>query len=584
MGFDIIMRGFFLFLLSLFAFVAQAALIYPGQTTNISFEPTTGEYGPSWTTDNPTLHLSSVGFLCHVTAQAYFGGTATVTCTYKDRIGTSVSTRTRRWTFTCADTKISISPTSKNIKIDESFQLSWNFSNATYINPSVQFSGYDSNILTVSNSGLVTAKSEGTTQIFVKSNLGTNSAICSVKVNTSLSGNITDAISAYDNWNSTDTKVITLEQPGTLSDFISTSEKYKITDLTIVGPLNGYDLRLLRDMCGLNENNSPTNGKLVILDLKEAVFVSGGPWYANAYQKYEYTSDAPIMPPYSFAWMRKLRKIRFPKYCTQLTNNSILQCQSLELMSIPPGVTTLDRYSLNGGYDDMPMSVLVLPSSMKNFDAEIYNCGNLTDIYCYAVEPPSVKISYFGYTNVTKGTLYVPKGSAESYWRAEGWREFKDIKDILDVYNTFSVHVGEHGQVKYKKVEIKQKYGVSYTGYQAFEVPSYEELFVEIIPEDGYSIANIFIDDQPQSIPVDGVLRLGKLTTHTRLRVYFEKNTSINNIIDIDKYSIIDVFNMQGIIVRKNIKREEISNLPSGMYIIKTENKSYKIWFIRHFE
>lgn len=574
------MRVLALFFMSLFVFVAQASSIYPGQTTDITYEPTTGEYGPSWTTDNPTLHLTSVGFLCHVTAQAYFQGTATVTCTYKDRVGSSIYTRTRKWTFTCIDTKISISPTSKNIKVGESFQLSWSFSNATYINPSIQFTGYDSNVLTVSNSGLVTAKSEGTTKIYVKSNIGTNSVVCSVSVNSSFGGT-NEATSDYDNWDSSNTKVVTLEQPGTLSDFISSSEKYSITDLTVVGPLNGYDLRLLRDMCGLDENNSPTDGKLVILDLKDAVFVSGGPWYVKAYGSYKYTSDTPFMPSYSFAWMSKLKKIRFPKYCTELTNSSLLQCYSLELMSIPPGVTTLDIQSLEGVMlHSLPMSVLTLPSSMKNFDASIYKCDNLTDIYCYALVPPSIKYpnDFEDQTNITNGTLYVPKGSAESYWKADGWRAFKNIKETLDVFNTLSIYVGEYGKVNYKNVEIKQKYGISYTGYQAFEIPSDEEVVVEIIPEPGYSISNIFIDDQPQDIPVDGMLKLGKLTNHTILNVSFEDETaSIDDIFDEDEISAIDVFNLQGNIIKKNIAKDEINALPSGMYIVKNGSNSYKI-------
>ncbi len=559
--------------------IVSAALIYPGETTEITFEPTVGEHAPTWTTDNPTLHLYSVGFLCRVTPQAYFGGTATVTCTYKDQIGNSTYTRTRRWDFTCADTQISISPTSKNIKIDESFQLSWGFNKTTYITPSIQFTGYDSNIITVSNSGLVTAKAEGSTQIYVKSNIGTNSAICSVKVNTSSSGDTNGMTSAYDNWDSKNTKVITLEQPGTLSNFISASEKYNITNLTIVGPLNGYDLRLLRDMCGQDENRSATNGKLVILDLKDAVFVSGGPWYVKAWQNYYYIPDSQRMPSYAFAWMYNLKKIRFPKYCTTLDDGALLQCESLELISIPPGVTTLDEQSLHSTLTDMPMSVLTLPSSMKRFYTEMYRCGNLTDVYCYAVEPPMVEYqSYFERTNMSNGTLYVPKGSAQAYWRAEGWRVFKDIKETLDIFNTFSVYVGEHGQVNYNEVEIKQKYGVSYTGYQAFEVPLDEELTVEIIPEEGYSISKILINGQSQNISTtDKILTIGKLTTHTQLKVEFDKTNSIDEIFDNDETSPMDVFNLQGIIIRKDVKREEISNLPSGMYIIKRGNKTYKI-------
>ena len=573
------MRVFVPFLLLLISYVAKASLIYPGQTIDINYVPTTGEYGPLWTTDNPTLNLSSVGFLCHVTAQSYFGGTATVTCTYKDRIGTTISTRTRRWTFTCADTNISISPTSKNVKVGESFQISWGFSNATYINPIIQFTGYDTSVISVSNSGLVTAKSEGETQIYVMSNLGTNSVKCTVRVNAESSESTSGTASAYDNWDTTGTKLITLEQPGTLSEYISTSEKYGISNLTIVGPLNGYDLRLLRDMCGLDENNSSTNGNLVVLDLKDAVFVSGGPWYVKAYDSYAYISDDSIMPRFSFAWMKKLRKIRFPKYCTELTNSSLLQCQSLELMLIPPGVTTIDYYSLDGGYEDMPMSVLTLPSSTKRIDADVYNCNNLTDIYSYAIEPPIITYpkSFRGQTNITKGTLYVPMGCAQSYWEAEGWRDFKEIKETLGVFRTLSVIVGEHGKVKFNDIEIKQKYGVSYTGYQAFEVSSEEDVSVEIIPEEGYLISNIYLDDQPQGIPTDKILKIGKLQSHSKLRVYFDKNTSINDIFNKSENVKVDIFNLQGVMVRRKIKTEEISNIPSGVYIVKGDRSVQKI-------
>lgn len=572
------MRGIILFLLQLCVGVASAALIYPGLTTDISFEPMTGEYGPSWTTDNPTLHLSSVGFLCHVTAQAYFGGSATVKCTYKDRIGNTVNTRTRQWTFTCADTRISISPTTKNIKVGESFQFSWSFSNVTYTNPSIQFTGYDSNILTITNSGLVTAKSEGSTQIYVKSNLGTNSEICTVNVRSS-SGGTSGTSSAYDNWDATNTRVIILEQPGTLSEFIPESEKYQQTNLTIVGPLNGYDLRLLRDMCGLDENCTTTNGRLVVLDLKDAVFVSGGPWYVSARGSYEYLSNSPIMPPYSFAWMKRLKRIRFPKYCTTLTNGALLQCPSLEQMSIPPGVTTIDTYSLNGGYQDMAMSTLTLPSSVENLDADIYQCANLTDIYCYATEPPYVKYpnALKNQTNVSNGTLYVPKGSSEAYWRASGWQHFKYIKETLDVFKTLSITVGECGKVNYNNVEIKQKYGVTYTGYQAFEVKSGEEQVVQIIPNEGCSIFQILINGQSQTIPKDGILKLGKLTEHTKLSISFLVDTSINDIFDYNETSTFDIYTTQGTIIQKNVLCENNLNLPPGLYIIKKGEKTYKI-------
>lgn len=572
------MRELVFFLFLMVVSVAQSALIYPGQTTDISFEPKTGEYGPTWTTDNPTLQLSSVGFLCHVTAQAYFGGTATVTCTFKDQIGSTTSTRTRRWSFTCADTKITVSPISKNIKVGESFQLSWSFSNATFTNPSIQFTGYDNAIVSVNNGGLVTGKAEGTTKIYVKSNIGTNSAICTVRVNPE-SSTTPGSLSSYDEWDSSNSRIITLEQAGTLSDYISQSEKYSITNLTIVGPLNGYDLRLLRDMCGLDENNSSTNGKLVILDLKDAVFVSGGPWYVKAWQDYRYTTDEPVMPFYSFAWMHKLKRIRFPKYCTELTKGSILQCQSLEQMAIPPGVTTLDGYSLNGGYANMPMTVLSLPSSLEKFDATVYMCKNLTDIYCFAATPPIIKApsDFISQTNISKGTLYVPKGSAQAYWRAEGWRHFRDIKESLDVYNTLSISVGENGYVKFGDVEIKQKYGVPYSGYQAFEVPSDAAVEIEIVPNEGYSISSILINDIPQSLPEGNYMQLEKLSEHTKFCVNFKESAAIEDVLVDNEKLIFSVYNLQGVLIKNNLSKEDLSLLPAGLYIVKSGVYVYKI-------
>ena len=151
--------------------VTKGTVLYPGLSEKISYQASVGEHAPTWSCNNPTIHLSSTGFLCDVTAQAYFSGTATVTLTFKDNIGTSSYTRTKRWNFTCIDTRISISPTTKTLKSGEKFQIKWNFDRTTYLTPSVQFTGYDGNFVNVSSDGTVEAKKEGSTKIYVKSNV-----------------------------------------------------------------------------------------------------------------------------------------------------------------------------------------------------------------------------------------------------------------------------------------------------------------------------------------------------------------------------------------------------------------------------
>ena len=62
------------------------------------------------------------------------------------------------------------------------------------------------------------------------------------------------------------TKQITikLDKAGTLPDRIASSKKYKITNLKIVGEVNGTDLKFIREMAGCDFNGKETDGKLSI--------------------------------------------------------------------------------------------------------------------------------------------------------------------------------------------------------------------------------------------------------------------------------------------------------------------------------
>ena len=58
------------------------------------------------------------------------------------------------------------------------------------------------------------------------------------------------------------TKQITikLEKAGTLPDRIGSSKKYKITNLKIIGEINGTDWRMIREMAGRNFWGDVTDG------------------------------------------------------------------------------------------------------------------------------------------------------------------------------------------------------------------------------------------------------------------------------------------------------------------------------------
>ena len=81
------------------------------------------------------------------------------------------------------------------------------------------------------------------------------------------------------------TKQITikLDEAGTLPGRIASSKKYKITNLKLVGEINGTDWKMIREMAGSNYEGNTTEGKLSVLDLSEAKIVEGGDYYYSSF-------------------------------------------------------------------------------------------------------------------------------------------------------------------------------------------------------------------------------------------------------------------------------------------------------------
>ena len=124
-------------------------------------------------------------------------------------------------------------------------------------------------------------------------------------------------------------RTVNVTTAGTLSQSISSDDMSSITELTITGPLNGTDLRLIREMAGSDIKGVPTNGKLQKLDLSGATIVDGGDAYIDLEGQCIYldkektqalygfiagakTSVANMFGDYLFAGCQQLQSIKTP--------------------------------------------------------------------------------------------------------------------------------------------------------------------------------------------------------------------------------------------------------------------------------
>ena len=124
------------------------------------------------------------------------------------------------------------------------------------------------------------------------------------------------------------TKQITieLERAGTLPDRIGSSRKYKITNLKIIGEINGTDLRMIREMAGRDYIGNSTDGKLSVLDLSEAKIVEGGDCYYNDYHHYDYYTSNDVIGWYAFMDCYRLTSLTLPAGITEIDYSAFSYC------------------------------------------------------------------------------------------------------------------------------------------------------------------------------------------------------------------------------------------------------------------
>ena len=174
------------------------------------------------------------------------------------------------------------------------------------------------------------------------------------------------------------TKQITikLDKAGTLPDKIGSSKMYKITNLKIIGKINGTDLRMIREMAGNNYNGDSTKGNLSVLDLSEARIVEGGDdyFYRNGIC---YTSN-DVIGSYAFYGCSRLTSINLPASITSIGHDAFTGCCGLTSLNLPAGITEIG-YSAFFGCSGL--TSLNLPAGITQIDNYVFlGCSGLTSI------------------------------------------------------------------------------------------------------------------------------------------------------------------------------------------------------------
>ena len=201
------------------------------------------------------------------------------------------------------------------------------------------------------------------------------------------------------------TRQIKLDEAGTLPDRIGENQKNLITNLKIVGKINGTDLKFIREMAGCDFNGKETDGKLSILDLSDAKIVEGGSaYYSDRDDGFIYTSNDKL-GDYVFNGCSGLTSLTLPSSVTKIGAGAFFCCYGLISLTIPSSVTAIGSQAFN-------------------------DCSGLTSIYAYMEKLPETGSNLFLGCDAKNCTVYVPKGTGDAYFRSAEFGYFYNIVEF----------------------------------------------------------------------------------------------------------------------------------------------------------
>ena len=209
---------------------------------------------------------------------------------------------------------------------------------------------------------------------------------------------------------------IKLEKAGTLPNKIGSTKKFQITNLKIIGEINGMDLRMIREMAGKDAKGNDTDGMLSVLDLSDAKIVAGG-------DSYYFTSNDKICD-YAFIGCSRLTSLTLPSGVTEIGSFAFEGCSGLTSIPLPSGVTEIGSFAFEGCSG---LISLTLPSGLTEIgNYAFYGCSGLTSLILPSGVTRIGDSTFYGCSGLTSLTL--PSGVTKI-----GYSAFKDCSGLTSM-------------------------------------------------------------------------------------------------------------------------------------------------------
>ena len=217
------------------------------------------------------------------------------------------------------------------------------------------------------------------------------------------------SIQAADDGLITEQVTVKMYKAGILLDKIGANKKFKITNLKIIGKINGTDLRVIREMAGNDAWGNKTDGMLSVLDLSDAKIVEGGDSYCN--------TSLDKIGAGAFSGCRVLTNLTLPSSVTEIDAGAFSGCSGLTSLTLPSGLTKIGAGAFSGCSG---LTSLTIPSGVTEISYKaFYDCKGLTSLTLPSGVTEIADQAFYGCSGLTSITL--PSGVTRiGYWAFHG--------------------------------------------------------------------------------------------------------------------------------------------------------------------
>ena len=245
-------------------------------------------------------------------------------------------------------------------------------------------------------------------------------------------------------------RTVVIETAGTLAELLPAGERSNITSLKISGPLNGADIRLLREL---------GKRRLAVLDMAGARIVSGGPSYFPVGSDQDAFTQEDRFSTRFFYGCSSLTSVTLPNSLMSVSNDAFTNCPSLKELKVEDSeyFASVDGILFNATMErlvrcpqgkaishyDIPQGVIeVFPGAFRNVkslksvsfpesvwsisDFSFYGCPIQT-IRC-SMPRASIGLA-FEQSVMSSARVIVPVGTMSDYMSVEGWNKFKNYSE-----------------------------------------------------------------------------------------------------------------------------------------------------------